>query len=61
MGLRDRSILELLYSTGMRRRELVKLNLSDFSFERAELLIVNPRERKTGWQMTPMKGLYFIA
>jgi len=46
MGLRDRSILELLYSTGIRRRELVTLNLSDFSFERAELLIVNPKGKK---------------
>lgn len=46
MGLRDRSILELLYSTGMRRRELVKLNSCDFSFERAELLIVNPKGKR---------------
>ena len=46
MGLRDRSILELLYSTGLRRRELVKLNLSDFSFERRELIIVNPKGKK---------------
>ena len=46
MGLRDRSILELLYSTGLRRRELVKLNLSDFSFELRELLIVNPKGKK---------------
>ena len=46
MGLRDRSMLELLYSTGMRRRELANLNLSDFSFERGELLIVNPKGKR---------------
>ena len=46
LGLRDRSMLELLYSTGMRRRELANLNLSDFSFERGELLIVNPKGKR---------------
>ncbi len=46
MGLRDRSMLELLYSTGIRRRELANLNLSDFSFERGELLIVNPKGKR---------------
>jgi integrase len=46
MSLRDRSILELPCSTGMRRRELVKLNLFDFSFQRAELLILNPKGKK---------------
>jgi integrase/recombinase XerD len=46
LGLRDRSILELLYSIGIRRREPVKLNLSDFSFAGAELLIANPKGKK---------------
>lgn len=31
-GLRDRAILELLYSTGMRLGELVQLNLGDIDF-----------------------------
>jgi len=31
-GLRDRAMLEILYSTGMRKGELVALNVADFSF-----------------------------
>jgi integrase/recombinase XerD len=45
-GLRDRAILELLYSTGMRKGELVALNVADFSFERQELVIVKSKSRK---------------
>jgi integrase/recombinase XerD len=45
-GLRDRAILELLYSTGMRKGELVALNVADFSFERQELVIVTSKSRK---------------
>lgn len=45
-GLRDRAILKLLYSTGMRKGELVGLNVADFSFERQELVIVKSKSRK---------------
>jgi integrase/recombinase XerD len=38
-GLRDRAILELLYSTGIRRQELVNLNMADFSVEQGEIFI----------------------
>ncbi len=31
-GLRDRAILELLYSTGMRRMELVNLTIYDIDY-----------------------------
>jgi integrase/recombinase XerD len=33
VGLRDRASLETLYSTGMRRSELVKLNLDDIDID----------------------------
>ncbi len=33
IGLRDRAMLELFYSTGMRLRELVNINLDDFQTE----------------------------
>ncbi|RKX66525.1 tyrosine recombinase XerD [candidate division TA06 bacterium] len=33
IGLRDRAILELLYSTGMRASELINLNMGDIDFE----------------------------
>jgi integrase/recombinase XerD len=39
MGVRDRAILETLYSTGMRRRELMGLQLFDLDRERGTVMI----------------------
>ncbi len=39
LGLRNRAILEVLYSTGIRRTELVNLDLYDVDFERGRLAI----------------------
>ena len=39
LGLRDRAILEVLYSTGIRRMELIGLDLSDLDAERGLLFI----------------------
>jgi integrase/recombinase XerD len=39
IGLRDRAILETLYSTGMRRMELIHLTLYDLDLERGTVLI----------------------
>ncbi len=47
IGLRDRTMLELLYSTGLRRKELVGLKLCDIDFV-AETLFVS--EGKGGFQ-----------
>ncbi len=44
-GMRDRAIMELLYSTGMRRSELLSLNLYDLNLEEG---IVRIREAKYG-------------
>ena len=46
LGLRDRAILELLYSTGIRRQELVNLNIGDFRVESHELLVINGKGGK---------------
>jgi integrase/recombinase XerD len=46
LGLRDRAVLELLYSTGIRRRELVNLTVGDFRLESHELFIVNGKGGK---------------
>ncbi len=39
-GIRDRAIMELLFSTGLRVSELVKLNRDQINFERGEFGII---------------------
>lgn len=46
LGLRDRAILETLYSTGMRRQELVQLRVSDLDRERGVVLIREGKGRR---------------
>lgn len=46
LGLRDRAILEVLYSTGIRRMELVGLDVRDLDAERGALLIREGKGRK---------------
>jgi integrase/recombinase XerD len=46
LGLRDRAILETLYSTGMRRLELVTLKVWDLDLERATVSIRQAKGKK---------------
>src|SRR5580658_10122282 len=46
LGLRDRAILEALYSTGMRRMELVKLTVWDLDLSRPVVTIREAKGRK---------------
>ncbi|HEX5421867.1 MAG TPA: site-specific tyrosine recombinase XerC [Gammaproteobacteria bacterium] len=46
MGLRDRTILETLYSTGIRRRELIGLQLFDLDRERGTVMIRQGKGKK---------------
>ena len=46
MGLRDRAILETLYSTGIRRMELVNLKLQDIDSERGTLIVRQGKGKK---------------
>ena len=46
IGLRDRAILEVFYSTGMRRMELIRLKLYDLDLERGTLLIRQGKGKK---------------
>ncbi|MCL5410755.1 MAG: tyrosine-type recombinase/integrase [Patescibacteria group bacterium] len=39
-GMRDRAILELLFSTGMRVSELASMNIDDINFERGEIAVL---------------------
>jgi len=46
IGIRDRAILEVLYSTGMRRMELIGLNRYDLDVERGTLMIRQGKGKK---------------
>jgi integrase/recombinase XerD len=46
LGLRDRAILELAYSTGMRRMEIARLLLSDIDGERGTIHVREGKGRK---------------
>jgi len=46
LGVRDRAILETLYSTGMRRMELVNLKLTDLDTERGTIMIRQGKGKK---------------
>jgi len=46
VGLRDRAMLEILYSTGLRRSELIRLDVREFSPERGELAISQGKGKK---------------
>jgi integrase/recombinase XerD len=46
LGLRDRAVLETLYSTGMRRMELIGLRLSDIDRDRGTVMIRQGKGKK---------------
>jgi len=46
IGIRDRAIMEVFYSTGVRRMELVGLRLQDFDDERGTLTIFDGKWKK---------------
>ena len=57
MGLRDRAILEVLYSTGMRRMEIANLKLYDLDQERGTVFIRQGKGKKD--RMIPMGARAF--
>ena len=46
IGLRDRAVLELLYSTGIRRMEIINLSIYDIDLARGTLLIRQGKGKK---------------
>ena len=60
-GIRDRAMLEVLYSTGMRRAELVSLDLTDIDGERGTVLIRQGKGKKD--RMVPIgeRALAWVA
>ena len=47
MGLRDRAFLEILYATGMRRREALGLDLCDYDRRTREVVVRNGKGGKS--------------
>jgi integrase/recombinase XerD len=52
LGIRNRAILEVLYSSGLRRQELINLNLSDVDPENGYLRVVQGKNKKD--RMVPL-------
>jgi integrase/recombinase XerD len=46
VGLRDRAMMEVLYSTGLRRQELVRLSLQDLAPDRGTALVREGKGRR---------------
>jgi integrase/recombinase XerD len=46
LGIRDRAILEVFYSTGMRRMEIVNLKFFDVDFDRGTIMIRQGKGKK---------------
>lgn len=60
-GIRDRAILETLYSTGMRRMELIGLHLHDIDVDRGTVMIRQGKGKKD--RMVPIgeRALQWVA
>jgi integrase/recombinase XerD len=52
IGIRDRAIGEVLYSTGIRRMELINLRITDIDIERGTLMVREGKGRKD--RMVPL-------
>jgi integrase/recombinase XerD len=61
LGIRDRAVLEVLYSTGMRRMELVNLQVSDIDTERGTLLVRLGKGRKDRIIPIGERALHWVA
>lgn len=59
-GVRDRAILEVLYSTGIRRMELVGLTLRDLDAERGLLFVREGKGRKDRWVPIGERAVHWI-
>ncbi len=59
-GLRDRAILEVFYSTGIRRNELCRLNLTDLDSERGVVRVEQGKGRKDRYVPIGTRALYWV-
>lgn len=60
LGIRDRAVLELFYSTGMRRTELVRLDIEDLDLQRGVALIRKGKGGKSRVVPLGQKALHWL-
>ncbi len=61
LGIRDRAILELFYATGLRRSELVHLDLSDYQASKRALLVRQGKGKKDRFLPVGMQAAQWLA
>jgi integrase/recombinase XerD len=61
IGIRDRAMLETLYSTGMRRMELINLKLYDIDAERGTVMVRQGKGKKDRMIPIGVRALAWIA
>ena len=60
LGIRERSILELFYTCGLRRAELCRLDLQDFNAERRTLHVRRGKGRKDRMLPVGERAVYWV-
>lgn len=60
IGLKDRAILELLYSTGIRRMEVCNLDIDHIDFDRGLLQVVQGKGRKDRFVPVGERALHWV-
>ena len=60
LGLRDRTILETLYSTGLRRRELINLSLYDIDPDKGILLVRQGKNQKDRFVPIGERAVFWV-
>jgi integrase/recombinase XerD len=60
LGLRDRAVLEVFYSTGLRRGELIALALRDVDFERGTLFVRSGKGAKDRYVPIGERALFWV-
>lgn len=61
LGIRDRAVMEVLYSTGIRRMELVNLSVFDIDTERGTLLVRQGKGRKDRMLPIGERAAYWVG
>jgi integrase/recombinase XerD len=59
-GIRDRAMLEVLYSTGLRRMEIANLRISDIDNERGLVFVSQGKWRKDRWVPIRERALRWV-